>query len=96
MTGMLAVPSVTTLWHVEHSPRHVPLAGEVRSPSGGGPAHLDTHRRYTVRRTQKRLCPLLPDFIETSLFKIIRSHDHPKFYICVESEEPWFSKGGNL
>ena len=45
---------------------------------------------------QKRLCPLLPDFIETSLFKIIRSHDHPKFNICVESEEPGFSKGGNL
>src|ERR1700693_4436727 len=58
--------------------------------------HLDTHRLYTVRQLKKRLCPLLPDFLETSPSKIIRSHDHPKFYICVESEEPWFSKAGNL
>jgi hypothetical protein len=45
-------------------------------------AKLLLYPRVTI---QKRLCPLLPDFIETSLFKIIRSHDHPKFNVCVES-----------
>jgi len=37
---------------------------------------------YTI---QKRLCPLLPDFVEASLLKIIWSHDDPKFDTRVES-----------
>jgi hypothetical protein len=37
---------------------------------------------YTI---QKRLCPLLPDFVEASLLKIIWSHDDSEFDTRVES-----------
>ena len=48
---------------------------------------------YTI---QKRLCPLLPDFVEASLLKIIWSHDDSEFDTRVESQKPGLGKGGNL
>ena len=48
---------------------------------------------YTI---QKRLCPLLPNFVEASLLKIIWSHDDSEFDTRVESQKPGLGKGGNL
>src|SRR5258708_23546745 len=55
--------------------------------------HRPLRHPYTI---QKRLCPLLPEFVEASLLKIIWSHDDSEFDTRVESQKPRLCKGGNL